>query len=156
VTSVKTSDPYDTEKPFEVEYEITQEEFVDWSKKPVRIPALLPLPGLPEAPKKSGEAKIDLGPPLNIELTGTLRLPAGTTAQAPAGTYVKRDYATFASEYSSKANVLRFSRHLNFLSSELPADRAVDFSAFLHAIQSDQSQIFVLDKPDSVPTPNPK
>ena len=48
VTSVKTSDPYDTDKPFEVEYELTQEKFIDWSKKPARIPALLPLPGLPE------------------------------------------------------------------------------------------------------------
>ena len=152
VTNVKTSDPYDTDKPFEVEYELTQEKFVDWSKKPVRIPALLPLPGLPEAPKKSaGDTKIDLGPPLDITLTGTLRLPAGTVATAPAGTSVKRDYATLSSEYSSKANVLSFSRHLNFVSSELPAARSVDFTAFLHAVQSDQYQLFVLDKPDSVP-----
>lgn len=157
VTSVKTSDPYDTEKPFEVEYELTQEKFVDWSKKPVRIPALLPLPGLPEAPKKqSDSAKIDLGPPLNIELSGTLRLPPGTTAQAPAGTSVKRDYATFSSEYSANSNLLRFSRHLNFLSQEIPGDRSVDLSAFLHAVQSDQSQLFVLDKPDSVPHAKPK
>ena len=157
VTSVKTSDPYDTDKPFEVEYELTQEKFVDWSKKPVRIPALLPLPGLPEAPRKSaGDARIDLGPPLNIELTGTLRLPPGTTAQAPPGTSAKRDYATFVSEYCSKGNVLSFSRHLNFLTSELPRARAVDLSAFLHAVQSDQSQLFVLDKPDSVAAVKPK
>jgi hypothetical protein len=149
VTSVKTSDPYETDKPFEVEYELTQEKFVDWSKKPVRIPALLPLPGLPEAPKKSGvNAKIELGPPLDVELTGTLRLPSGTTAQVPPGTSVKRDYATFASQYSAKLNVLHFSRRLNFIAPELPSDRALDLNAFLHAVQNDQALLFELEKPD--------
>ena len=157
VTSVKTSDPYATDVPFEVEYELTQEKFVDWSKKPVRIPALLPLPGLPDVTKNSpADSKIELGPPLNIELTGTLRLPPGVTAQAPAGTSVKRDYATFASTYSSTANLLLFSRRLNFISQEIPSDLSVDLNAFIHAVQSDQSQLFVLDKPGSVPPAKPK
>ena len=157
VTSVKTSDPYDTDKPFEVEYELTQEKFVDWSKKPVVIPALLPLPGLPEMPKKSaGDSKIELGTPLDIELSGTLRLPPGVTARAPVGTSAKRDYATFTSQYSAKENVLQFSRHLNFLLSEIPGSRAVDLGAFLHAVQTDQSQLFVLDKLNSPPPTKPK
>jgi hypothetical protein len=157
VTSVKTSDPYDTEKPFEVEYELTQEKFVDWSKKPVRVPALLPLPGLPDTTKKPAvNSQIDLGTPLDITLTGTLRLPPGTVATAPTGTSVKRDYATFTSTYSSKANVINFTRHLNFLLPEIPTERSIDLSAFLHAVQSDQSQLFVLDKPESVPPAKPK
>ena len=157
VTSVKTSDPYDTDKPFEVEYELTQEKFVDWSKKPVRIPALLPLPGLPEPQKKSAaDAKIELGPPLDVELSGTLRLPPGATAQAPPGTSVKRDYATFSSVYSAKENLIRFSRHLNFASQEIPGARAVDLNAFLHAVQSDQSQLFVLEKPEPASRAKPK
>jgi len=157
VTSVKTSDPYDTEKPFEVEYELTQEKFVDWSKKPVHVPALLPLPGLPDVTKKpAADSKIDLGTPLDITLTGTLRLPPGTIATAPAGTSVKRDYATFTSTYSSKANVISFSRHLNFISQEISSDHSIDLNAFIHAVQSDQSQLFVLDKPESAPPAKPK
>ncbi len=157
VTSIKTSDPYETKEPFEVEYELTQEKFADWSKKPVRIPALLPLPGLPDITKKpTADSKVDLGTPLDIVLTGTLRLPPGITAQAPAGTSVKRDYATFASSYSARANVLHFSRHLSFLAQEIPSDRSFELNAFIHAIQSDQSQLFVLDKPESVPPAKPK
>ena len=157
VTSVKTSDPYETDKPFEVEYELTQEKFVDWSKKPVRIPALLPLPGLPEAPKKlPADGKIELGPSLDVELSGALRLPAGTTAQAPPGTSVKRDYATFASQYSARLNVLHFSRRLNFIAPELPNDRALDLNAFLHAVQNDQALLFELEKPDSPALAKPK
>jgi len=146
VTSVKTSDPYDTDMPFEVEYELTQEKFVDWSKKPVRIPALLPLPGLPDITKKpSANSKIDLGTPLDIVLTGTLRLPDGVTGLTPPGTSVKRDYATFASSYSATANLLRFARHLNFRAQEIPTDRSIDLNTFIHAVQSDQSQIFTLE-----------
>ena len=50
VTNVEAADPLVTEEPFTVEYELTQLKFVDWSKKPVRIPALLPQIGLPDAP----------------------------------------------------------------------------------------------------------
>lgn len=157
VTSVKTSDPYDTDKPFEVEYELTQEKFVDWSKKLVRIPALLPLPGLPEAPKKrSDDAKIELGPPLDVDLRGTLQLPPGVTAQAPPGTSVKRDYANFTAEYSAKQNVIHFSRHLNFISREISGARFVDFGAFLHAVQNDQAQLFVLEKSEPPASARPK
>jgi hypothetical protein len=157
VTSVRTSDPYATKEPFEVEYEITQEKFVDWAKAPVRVPALLPLPGLPELPKKiaSGE-RIKLGPPLDIELSGTLRLPTGVTAQAPTGTSVKRDYATFTSEYSVKENLIRSARRLNFISQQIASDGLVDLNAFLHAVQNDQSQLFVLEKPKAAASPKPK
>lgn len=157
IVSVDASDPYATKEPFRVEYEITQEKFVDWSKKPVRIPALLPLPGLPEAPKKPASgSKIELGTPLEINLSGTLKLPTGVTAQVPVGTSVKRDYATFVSQYSAEQNVLHFSRHLNFISSQLPAERTIDLNAFLHAVQSDQALLFELDKPKSVASGKPK
>src|SRR5260370_26130567 len=99
------SDPYATEAPFTVEYEITQPKFVDWSKKPVRIPALLPQLGLPDPPAKpaSGAATsaIDLGTPLDVEAHLTLHLPARTTAGIPTETSLDRDYATFASHYQA-------------------------------------------------------
>ena len=147
ILNVTASDPYATREPFSVEYEISQAKFVDWSKKPVRIPAILPLPGLPDAPAAEQiEAKkpIELGAPLAIDLEATVELPAGATARAPVGTTVERDYATFASKYSVQGSVLRASRSLHFLSSEVPASRATDFNAFLRAVQSDQSQRFTV------------
>jgi hypothetical protein len=84
-----------------------------------------------------------MGTPLSIDLDATIELPAGATAQAPIGTTVNRDYATFSSKYSAQGNILRASRSLHFLSSGLPASRATDFNAFLHAVQSDQTQLFI-------------
>lgn len=150
VTSVNASDPTATKEPFTVEYEISQPKFVDWSKKPVRIPALLPQISLPDPPARAaagGKApNIELGTPLDVETRMTLRLPAGTTVQTPAGTAVGRDYATFASKYGMLQNTVTASRRVNFLLPEIPADRATDYNAFLHAVQNDEAQVFTLDR----------
>jgi hypothetical protein len=153
VTTVNASDPYATKEPFTVDYEITQPKFVDWSKKPVHIPALLPQLGLPDPPAKpaAGAAKspTELGTPLEVETHMTLHLPPGTTVSAPTGTSVQRDYATFASQYSTKGLTITASRHINFLLRQVPAERAADYNAFLHAVQNDQAQDFTLNRESS-------
>jgi hypothetical protein len=155
VTDVTASDPSATHDPFTVEYEITQPKFVDWSKKPLRIPALLPLLGLPDPPTKpmpgATAPRLDLGTPLDVEVSATIRLPAGTTAHIPTGTSVERDFATYASQYSAKDSTLTASRHLNFILREIPADRAADYNAFLRAVQNDESQVFQLERVEAPP-----
>jgi hypothetical protein len=150
VSNVTTSDPYATHDPFTVEYEITQPKFVDWSKKTLRVPALLPLLGLPDPPAKpapgAAAAPIDLGTPLDVEVSATVHLPAGTTAQVPTGTSLQRDFATYTSQYSAKDATLTASRHLNFILKEIPADRTADYNAFLRAVQNDESQVFTLER----------
>jgi hypothetical protein len=148
VTNVSASDPLSTEDAFTVEYELTQLKFVDWTKKPVRIPALLPQIGLPDLPPPQAEGKmapkIELGTPLNVQTSMTLKVPEATTVQTPAGTSVARDFATFSSKYSSSGNTVVASRQIDFLKREIPAERATEYNAFLHAVQNDQSQRFVL------------
>jgi uncharacterized protein DUF3857 len=146
ITSVTASDPMATEEPFKVEYEITQAKFVDWSKKPVRIPALLPQIALPDLPGKTA-GKIELGTPLDVQTSLKLQLPAGTTVQTPAATSVARDYATFASKYDGHLNTVTASRHIHFVMREIPTDRAGDYNAFLRAVQNDQAQALVLLPP---------
>lgn len=148
VTNVDASDPLATTDPFTVEYELKQPKFVDWSKKPVRIPVLLPLIGLPDAPSDAvagqGGEKIDLGTPLEVQTSLTLTLPAGIGVQTPVGTSVTRDYATFTSKYSATQNQVTATRHINFVKREISAEREVDYDAFVHAVQNDQAQLLVL------------
>jgi hypothetical protein len=159
VSSVTASDPYATKEPFTVEYELQQPKFVDWSKKPVRIPALLPQVGLPDPPAKPAAgakpSPIELGTPLEVTTSMTLQLPIGTKVQAPTGTSVQRDYATFASQYSAKGQTITASRHINFVLREIPASRAADYNAFLRAVQNDEAQVFTLER-EAPPTSNPK
>jgi hypothetical protein len=171
VTTVTASDPYATKEPFIVDYEIAQPKFVDWSKKPVRIPALLPQLGLPDPPAKpapgAATSPVELGNPLEVETHMTLHLPPGTTILVPIGTSVVRDYATFTSEYSVKGQTVTASRHINFLERQVPADRSADYNAFLRAVQNDQAQDFTLNRqpppapatkpaPSATSPPNPK
>jgi hypothetical protein len=150
ITSVSASDPLETHQPFTVEYEISQPKFVDWSKKPVRVPALLPLFAMPDPPA-AANAAIELGTPLEVQTEATLKLPPGFVAQTPTGTSVARDYATFASKYGSGAaggsgdgTTLTASRHINFIARELSGDRGADYRAFLRAVQNDEAQTFVI------------
>ena len=156
VTSVNASDPYATKEPFSVEYELDQPKFVDWSKKPVRIPALLPQLGLPDPSAKpasgSATAPIELGTPLEVETKMTLHLPAGTTASAPAGASVERDYATYSSQYSANGSTLAATRRIKFVLREVPAARAADYNAFLRAVQNDEAQDFTLEPPSNATT----
>jgi len=160
VTSVNASDPYATKEPFSVEYALDQAKFVDWSKKPVRIPALLPQFGLPDPPAKaasgSATAPIELGMPLEVETKMTLHLPPGISASVPAGTSVERDYATYSSQYSVNGSTLTATRTVKFVLREVPAARAADYNAFLRAVQSDEAQDFTLEQNDSpAPKTNP-
>ena len=159
ITNVTASDPYATKEPFTVEYEITQSKFVDWSKKPVRIPALLPQLGLPDPPGKAASgavpSAIDLGTPLDVETHLTLHLPEGTAVRTPTGTSVERDYATYSSKYQASSGAVTASRHLNFLLRQISADRGADYNAFVRAVQTDEAQEFVLTRGDApVPARN--
>ena len=170
VSNVEASDPYVTKDPFTLDYEIEQPKFVDWSKKAVRIPALLPQLGLPEPagrPATGAPAKpIDLGTPLDVQIEMSLQLPPGTTASAPTGTSVERDYATYSSQYAVKGSTVTALRHIHFLLREIPGTRAADYNAFLHAVQSDEAQDFTLErksaeapsdtKPTGTKNPTPK
>jgi hypothetical protein len=155
VSSVNVSDPYATREPFTVDYEITMPKFVDWSKKPVRIPALLPQVALPDPPAKpaagSAISPIALGTPLEVETSMTLKLPPGTAARYPTGTSVERDYATFSSQYARNETTITASRHIKFILREVPAARAFDYNSFLRAVQNDAAQDFTLERTENIP-----
>ena len=151
ISDVSASDPLATRDAFTVEYEISQAKFVDWAKKPVRIPAILPLVGLPDPPA-AANAAIELGTPLEVTTEGTVKLPEGFTASAPVGTAVNRDYATFSSKYgaapgASNAFTLTASRQITFLARQVAGDRGVDYRAFVRAVQNDEAQGFVITGP---------
>jgi hypothetical protein len=157
ILSASASDPLATKNAFTVEYEISQPKFVDWSKKPVRIPPPLPVLTVPDLPGKvegaDKKSPIDLGTPLDVDTRVTLHLPTGTSVELPTGTIVDRDYATFVSRYNTDSGTVTAIRHINFLRRQVTADRAPDYAAFLHAVQTDQSQLLTLTRSDAASQP---
>ena len=87
---------------------------------------------------------IQLGTPLDVQTSMTLHVPAGTEIQTPVATAVTRDYASFSSKYAGSTDEVVATRQIKFIKREIPADRAFDYNAFLHAVQSDAAQRIVL------------
>ena len=46
------------------------------------------------------------------------------------------------------------SRHVNFLLRTVPASRVADYKAFMHAVQNDEAQDFILERPGSGDEPS--
>ena len=141
-TEIKPTDPAALEKPFEVEFDFSSDDFLDWSSKKAKLS--LPMPALNLAtvdPDKEENSKpIQLGAPIDVTYRLKLTLPGKYEARAPLPLDVKRDYANYGSRYKLEGNVLVAERNYHLRQHELPAARAQDYSAFVAATRSDESQ----------------
>jgi tetratricopeptide (TPR) repeat protein/transglutaminase-like putative cysteine protease len=144
VTSVRPSDPTDTEKPFELDLDYEQLGYLDWAKKKSKAQVPLLSLGMPHAPEQSADP-IHLGSPLDITTSLKLTLPANFMAQPPVGVAVTRDYAQFKSVYTFENHIFSAERILDFKMRELPASRAGDYDAFSRAVESDENQSFIVE-----------
>ncbi len=144
VTNVKVSDPSDTVKPFELDLDFAQPNYLDWSSKKTKVGVPMLAIGLPDASEDSADP-IHLGSPLDITMDLKMTLPANFTTRAPVAVSVERDYADFKSSYKIEDHVLTAQRTLNFKMRELPAARASDYLAFSRAVESDETQLLVVE-----------
>jgi hypothetical protein len=147
VTDVKSSDPTETHKPFQVDYQISQANFVDWSQKILRLRLPLPALGIPETdPSVDGPSKpLKLGSPLEVHVRATIELPPGYAPRAPVPVTITRDYATYRSTYSANANTIVAHRDIAFLRREIPVDLLPDYGAFVRAARADEAQMVSVD-----------
>jgi len=144
VTSVKPSDPTDTQNPFELDLDFTQSNFLDWSSKKAKAALPLLAIGLPNPPDDN-TAPIVLGSPLDVSVRLKLDLPPAFTAQVPIAVSVSRDYAEFKSSYQFAGHTLTAERSLDFKIRELPASRTSDYLAFNRAVTADETQALVVE-----------
>jgi tetratricopeptide (TPR) repeat protein/transglutaminase-like putative cysteine protease len=140
VTAVKPSDPSDTSKPFELDLDFAQPNYLDWSSKKSKVALPLAAIGVPVVPEDNSEP-IHLGSPLDVTVHLKLRLPSNFEAQPPVGVSIPRDYAEFKSSYRYEEHTLTVDRSLTFKMRELPASRTGDYLAFARAVESDEMQV---------------
>jgi tetratricopeptide (TPR) repeat protein len=160
VTEINPSEPAAVEKPFEVNYDFTSDDFLDWSSKKSKVS--IPLPSLNlalvDADEQEGSKPIQLGPPIDIVYRVKLTFPSQYQARLPLPLKVTRDYAEYSSTYTLEGNTVVAERKFRLRQHELPATRAQDFRAFVAAARADEGQTIALEKsvagtptiPDSV------
>src|SRR5215213_742202 len=162
VSDIKTTDPADMEKSFELEFNVSRKDFLDWSSRKLKVE--LPLPPFTLAllkRRKAGSATpIELGPPTNFSYTLKLTLPSKYKARLPLPLKVSRDYADYVSNYRLEGSTLLGERTLKLKQRELPSERLQDYQAFAAVVRSDSAQTLSLETevagtpviPDSVKT----
>jgi len=155
VDSVKASDAIDTNKPFELNIEFSEQNFLGWSKQKTRLSVPLLTIGMPDPPKAANRI-IKLGSPLDIEMKLSLKFPSSFSLQTPVGVSVLRDYAEFKTSYSFENGVMAADRSLTFKLRELSPGRAEDYVAFAHSVEADEMQLLVVQNTSSDPSKIPQ
>ena len=146
-TEVKPTDPAALEKPFEVQFDFSKNDFLDWSSKKEKLS--LPLPTLSLAyadpDREEGAKPIQLGAPITTNYRLTLTLPAKYQALAPVPLKVTRDYADYSSAYKLEGSVLTAERNFHLRTHEIPSARTQDYAAFVAATRSDEAQTLAVE-----------
>ena len=162
VSDIKTTDPADLEKPFEVEFNVTRKDFLDWSTKKLKLPLPFPPFSMNNFYGRSTKSTkpLELGPPINISYSLKLTVPSKYQTRLPLPLKVARDYGEYAADYKLEGQTLVGKRTLQLRQRELPAERLQDYRAFVAAVRSDAAQVLSLETeiagtpaiPDSVKT----
>lgn len=162
VTDIKTTDITDLAKPLEVDFNVSRNDFLDWSSKKLKVE--LPFPPLRLSDltrRKAGSKKpIELGVPIDISYRLKLTLPSKYQARLPVPLKVTRDYGEYVADYKLEGQTLTGVRSFRLRQAELPAERLQDYRAFAAATRSDAAQTMSLETevagapaiPDSVKT----
>jgi tetratricopeptide (TPR) repeat protein len=147
VTEIRPSEPSAVEKPFEVDYDFTNDDFLDWSSTKLKIP--VPLPSLHlaqvDADKQESSKPFQLGPPIDLAYRLRLSLPTQYQTRLPLPLTVKRDYAEYSSTYKLEGNTLVAERKFRLRQHELPAARVQDYRAFVAAARADEAQTISME-----------
>jgi tetratricopeptide (TPR) repeat protein len=147
VSDIKTTDPADTEKPFEVEFNVSRKDFLDWSSRKLKVALPFPTFDLSSLTgRKTGSTKpIELGPPTNFSYTLKLTLPSKYKVRLPLPLKVSRDYGEYVSNYKLEGQSLVGERTLKLRQRELASPRLQDYNAFTAAVRSDATQTLSLE-----------
>ncbi len=147
VSEIKPSTASATENPFEIEFDFSTDDFLDWTSKKLKV--ALPMPSLnlahTDADKQENAKPIQLGPPIEINYRLKLSLPPKYLARPPLPLTVNRDYADYSSTYALNGNMLTVERKLRLRQHEIPAARTQDYRAFVAAARADESQTLSLE-----------
>ena len=147
ITDIKASDPADLGKPFEIEFNVSRNDFLDWSSKKLKLELPFPPFSFPQfgGRKATSKKPLELGPPIDISYSLKLTLPSKYQARLPLALKVSRDYGEYAATYKLDGQTLTGQRSLSLRQREIPAERLHDYQAFAAAARSDAAQTLALE-----------
>jgi len=145
VDEVKVSDPSDTHHALNFSYKLTQANYLDWTTKTSQL--AIPLPRLDMSWAAIDDDDEDRNKPYEFPVaplesheTVKIELPDGYHYRPPVPINVKRDYATYASDYKLEGHTLTVTKQLVLSKREIAATRGSDLRAFVRNVIADGNQ----------------
>ncbi len=144
ITNLKASDPSDTDNPLTVNFDVTDNNYFDWSaaeSKFVLPLGAIPLPSGDQQDDDSASTEpIKLGAVREDQTDVTISFPANYQVRSPLNVDIKRDYAEYHAVYKYDAGQFTSHRALKVMTSEIPQSRSEDYAAFRRVIAADEAQ----------------
>ena len=144
ITNLKASDPSNTDDPITVDFDVTVNNYFDWSAAESRF--ILPLgsihlPSDDDDDDDSNSAEpIKLGAIRDDQSDVKVSFPAKYKVHAPLDVDVKRDYAEYHATYKFDGGQLTSHRVLKVGMAQIPQSRSEDYAAFKRVIGADEAQ----------------
>ncbi|HVH85102.1 MAG TPA: DUF3857 domain-containing protein [Terriglobales bacterium] len=161
VDDVKVSDPSDTHHALNFSYKLAQANFLDWTTK--RSQLAIPLPRLDMSWANLDDDDEDRSKPYEFPVAPLeshesvkIELPDGYTYRPPVPINVKRDYASYSSDYKLDGHTLTVTKDLSLKMREIGATRGSDLRAFVRNVTADGNQSMFVESlsaasPSNVP-----
>jgi tetratricopeptide (TPR) repeat protein len=143
ITNLKASDPSATEEPLTVDFDVTANNYFDWSAAESKFALPLASIHLPEVDEDDDSAStepIKLGAVRDDQADVKIAFPAKYKVHAPLNVDVKRDYAEYHAVYKNDAGQFTSHRTLKVTLTEIPQNRSEDFAAFRRVVKADEAQ----------------
>ncbi len=150
VSNLKATDPNDTSGPLLVNFDVTDNNYFDWSAAEPKFPLPLTVVGLPPgADEDDSEAEssepIKLGAVEEFTEEQSIKFPPKYKLRPPIGVDLKRDYAEYHSTYKVDGQQFSSTRTLKILVPQIPHNRAEDYAAFRRVVEADKAQFLTLE-----------
>ncbi len=150
ITNLKAGDPSATDDPLTVDFDVTVNNYFDWSAAESKFALPLASIRLPrddedEDDDSASADAIKLGALQNDQADVKLSFPAKYKLRLPLAVEVKRDYAEYHAVYAFDGGQFTSKRTLKTLMVEIPHDRSEDYAAFRRVIKADEAQEISLD-----------
>lgn len=144
VSDLTVSDPANTHEAFSVDYKISADGFLDWSKKKSQL--VLPLAQITMNDADDDDPDpVQVGSPVEYVYQLRLEFPEEYAETAPLPFSMKRDYGNYEATYKVDGNIFTAKRTLLTSMNELPSARATDYIAFRNAVLADAQQKLQVD-----------
>ena len=108
-------------KPFEIEFNVSRNDFLDWSSKKLKVELPFPPFSLPQfgGRKATSKKPLELGPPIDVSYSLKLTLPSKYQTRLPLPLKVSRDYGEYAANYKLEGQTLIGQRTLAFAATRI-------------------------------------